>query len=101
MIGLGAIRKGMQAILLMLLLLVAIASGNSDIEALLELKKSIQGDPFGLVFNSWDSKSLDSDGCPQNWYGILCSEGDVVSVTLDNAGLVGEFNFLAISGLTM
>ncbi|XP_061352031.1 probable inactive receptor kinase At5g10020 [Gastrolobium bilobum] len=93
----------MQAIwlMLMLLLLVAIALGNSDIDALLELKKSIQKDPSGLVVNSWDSKSLDSDGCPQNWYGILCTEGNVISITLDNAGLVGEFNFLAISGLTM
>lgn len=101
MLGLGATRKGMQAILLMLLLLVAIAFGNSDIDALLELKKSFQDDPLGLVFNSWDSKSLESDGCPQNWFGIMCTEGNIVSITLDNAGLVGEFNFLAISGLTM
>ncbi|XP_020207430.1 probable inactive receptor kinase At5g10020 isoform X2 [Cajanus cajan] len=91
----------MQVIWLMLLLLVAIALGNSDIDALLELKKSIQNDPSELVVNSWDSRSLDSDGCPRNWYGILCSEGSVTSITLDNAGLVGEFNFLAISGLTM
>ncbi|KAE9614912.1 hypothetical protein Lal_00036161 [Lupinus albus] len=101
--GVGAIGKGMQAIwlLFLLLVMVAIALGNSDIEALLKLKKSIQNDPSGLVVNSWDSKSLNSDGCPQNWYGILCSEGDVISITLDNAGLVGEFNFLAISGLEM
>ncbi|XP_027333677.1 probable inactive receptor kinase At5g10020 [Abrus precatorius] len=91
----------MQAVWLMLLLMVAIALGNSDIDALLEFKKSIQNDPSGLVVNSWDSKSLDSTGCPQNWYGILCSEGNVISITLDNAGLVGEFNFLAIFGLTM
>lgn len=97
----GATGKGMQAIWLMFLLLVAIALGNSDIDALLELKKSIQNDPSSLVLNSWDSKSLDSDGCPQNWYGILCSEGNVISITLDNAGLVGEFNFLAVSGLKM
>jgi Leucine-rich repeat (LRR) protein len=85
----------------MLLLVVNIALGNSDIDALLELKKGIKNDPFGLVLNSWDSKSLDSNQCPQNWYGILCSEGNVLSITLDNSGLVGEFNFLAISTLTM
>ncbi|KAH1211659.1 putative inactive receptor kinase [Glycine max] len=101
MLGLGATRKGMQAIWFMLLLLVAIALGNSDIDSLLEFKKSIQNDPSGLVVNSWDSRSLDSDGCPKNWHGIVCSEGSVISITLDNAGLVGEFNFLAISGLTM
>ncbi|XP_045830404.1 probable inactive receptor kinase At5g10020 [Trifolium pratense] len=91
----------MQAIWLMLLLVANIALGNSDIDALLELKKGIKNDPFGLVLNSWDSKSLDSNQCPQNWYGILCSDGNVLSITLDNAGLVGEFNFLAISTLTM
>ncbi|XP_047164803.1 probable inactive receptor kinase At5g10020 [Vigna umbellata] len=91
----------MQAIWLMLLLLVDIALGNSDIDALLEFKKSIQNDPSGLVFNSWNSKSLDSDGCPRNWYGIWCSEGSVISITLDNAGLVGDFNFHAILGLAM
>lgn len=91
----------MQAIWLMLLLLVDIALGNSDIDALLELKKSIQSDPSRLVVDSWDFKSLDSDGCPQNWYGIVCSEGNVISITLDNAGLVGDFDFLAISGLPM
>ncbi|XP_068487589.1 probable inactive receptor kinase At5g10020 isoform X2 [Phaseolus vulgaris] len=101
MVGVGATRKGMQAIWLMLLLLVSIALGNSDIDALLEFKKSIQNDPSGFVFNSWNSKSLDSDGCPRNWYGIWCSEGSVISITLDNAGLVGEFNFPAISGLAM
>ena len=101
MLGVGATGKGMQAIWLMLLLLVAVALGNSDIDTLLELKKSIQNDPSGLVLNSWDSKSLDSDGCPQNWYGILCSEGNVISIILDNAGLVGEFNFPAIGGLKM
>ncbi|KAE9596269.1 putative non-specific serine/threonine protein kinase [Lupinus albus] len=93
--------KGMLATWLIFLLSVAIAFGSSDIDSLLELRNSIQNDPSELILNSWDSKSLDSYGCPQNWYGILCSEGNVISITLDNAGLVGEFNFLAISGLKM
>ncbi|MED6183067.1 hypothetical protein PIB30_034612 [Stylosanthes scabra] len=92
----------MQGICLMLcFLLVAIALGNSDIDALLELKKSFRDNPAKLVLESWDSKFLDSDGCPQNWYGILCSEGSVLSIVLDNAGLVGEFSFPAIGGLKM
>ncbi|XP_054820109.1 probable inactive receptor kinase At5g10020 [Prosopis cineraria] len=90
----------MQAICLILFLHGVIVLGNLDIDALLELKKSIKNDPSGLV-NSWDSRSLASDGCPQNWYGISCAEGNVISISLDNAGLVGEFNFLAINGLKM
>ncbi|KAI9100941.1 hypothetical protein K1719_024065 [Acacia pycnantha] len=90
----------MQAICLIFFLYGAIVLGNSDIDALLELKKSIQNDPSGLV-NSWDSRSLASDGCPLNWYGIFCDDGNVISITLDNAGFVGEFNFLSIKGLKM
>lgn len=89
----------MQVICLIILLwvVVVIASGQSDFEALLELKKGIVNDP--LV--SWNSKSLDSNGCPQNWLGITCSDGHVTSITLNNVGLVGEFSFSAITGLTM
>lgn len=103
MFGLGKSRKGMQVfwLMMLLLLMVKIVLGNSDIDALLELKKGIQSDPFGLVLNSWDSNSLDSNGCAQNWYGVFCSDGSVVSITLDNAGLVGEFNFVAVSSLPM
>ncbi|KAI5433524.1 hypothetical protein KIW84_020710 [Lathyrus oleraceus] len=103
MFGLGKSRKGMQVFWLMMLLLLMVKTvlGNSDIDALLELKKGIQSDPFGLVLNSWDSNSLDSNGCAQNWYGVFCSDGSVVSITLDNAGLVGEFNFVAVSSLPM
>ena len=74
--------------------------GQSDFAALLELKKGIVQDPSGQL-DSWDSKSLDSDGCPTNWFGIVCVNGRVIALTFDNAGLVGEFSFAAISGLSM
>lgn len=86
----------------MLLLLVVIASaGQSDLEALLELKKGIQKDPSGQLLVSWDSKSLASDGCPLNWFGIVCSNGQVTSITINDVGLVGEFSFSAITGLKL
>ncbi|PQQ14063.1 putative inactive receptor kinase [Prunus yedoensis var. nudiflora] len=92
----------MQTIsLISFLLLVVIASGQSDLGALLELRKGIQKDPTGKVLVSWDSKSLDSDGCPLNWVGIACSNGRVTSITVNDAGLVGEFSFSAITGLKM
>ncbi|XP_028078768.1 probable inactive receptor kinase At5g10020 [Camellia sinensis] len=91
----------MQIICLMILLLLELAKGDSDVDVLLELKKGIQKDPSGKVFVSWNSSSLASDGCPQNWYGISCSEGSVTSITLNDLGLVGEFDFPAIAGLKM
>ncbi|EYU46132.1 hypothetical protein MIMGU_mgv1a021777mg, partial [Erythranthe guttata] len=42
-----------------------------------------------------------SDGCPKNWYGIACSSGRVTSIALNDLGLIGEFDFLAVSSLQM
>ncbi|KAK3036144.1 hypothetical protein RJ639_029881 [Escallonia herrerae] len=91
----------MQSICWMILLLVELATGNPDLDALLEIRKGIQKDPSGRVLESWNSTSLASDGCPQGWYGISCSDGHVTSIALNNAGLVGTFDFPAIVGLKM
>ncbi|KAE8666662.1 protein ETHYLENE INSENSITIVE 3 [Hibiscus syriacus] len=82
-----------------LLFLVVTALAQSDFEALLELKKGIEKDPSGKALDSWDSKSLASDGCPKNWFGITCDEGHVASITLNDLGLVGNFSFPVIVGL--
>ncbi|KAJ9189086.1 hypothetical protein P3X46_000417 [Hevea brasiliensis] len=91
----------MPIIYLVLLLLLVNAFGQSDFEALLELKKGIEKDPSGKVLVSWDSNSLASDGCPQNWYGVVCIDGNVDSITLNDAGLVGNFSFPVLTGLKM
>ncbi|CAI9781355.1 unnamed protein product [Fraxinus pennsylvanica] len=91
----------MQSICFVLLLLVKIAVGKLDTDALVEIKKGIQKDPLGKVLDSWDPKSLASDGCPKDWFGISCIDGQVISITLNDLGLVGEFSFTAISGLQM
>ncbi|GAV84892.1 LRR_1 domain-containing protein/LRRNT_2 domain-containing protein/LRR_7 domain-containing protein/LRR_8 domain-containing protein [Cephalotus follicularis] len=89
----------MKTLCLIILLLVKNALGQSDFVALLDLKKGIEKDPTGKVLVSWDSKSLASDGCPQNWYGIICSDGHVISITLNDLGLFGNFSLPAIIGL--
>ncbi|CAH8303185.1 unnamed protein product [Eruca vesicaria subsp. sativa] len=77
----------------MILVLVISVSGSSDFEALLEIKKGIQTDPSGKVVTSWDANALSSDMCPQNWYGVSCSSGDVTSIDLNGLGLLGDFSF--------
>lgn len=89
----------MHSLYLMTLLLFRIAFGESDFDALLELKKGFQRDPSGLVFNSWNSRTLASDGCPKGWFGVTCVDGNVESIMLDSVGLVGKFDFSRISGL--
>ncbi|XVF05642.1 hypothetical protein REPUB_Repub05bG0190200 [Reevesia pubescens] len=87
--------------LVFLLFLVVTALAQSDSEALLELKKGIEKDPSGKVLASWHSKSLTSDGCPKNWFGVTCNDGHVTSITLNELGLVGNFSFPVIVGLKM
>lgn len=91
----------MQFICFVIVLLVELAVGESDIDALLQLKKGIQTDTSTKVSVSWDSQSLESDGCPKNWYGVSCSKGRVISISLNDLGLAGEFSFPAISQLQM
>lgn len=91
----------MQLICFVLVFLVELAVGKVEIDALLELRKGIQTETSNNVLVSWDSSSLESDGCPKNWYGITCSDGHVTSISLNNLGLAGEFSFPAISKLQM
>ncbi|KAJ8552071.1 hypothetical protein K7X08_028514 [Anisodus acutangulus] len=89
------------SICLVLLFLVELVKGTLDLDALLDLKKGILKDPSGKVLSSWDSKSLGPNGCPENWYGIGCSDGRVTSIELNDVGLSGALDFVAISGLKM
>ncbi|KAJ9542874.1 hypothetical protein OSB04_029380 [Centaurea solstitialis] len=70
-------------------------------DSLLEVKRGIQEDSSGKVLGSWDPKSLASNGCPLDWYGITCTNGHVTSLMLNGLGLVGNFSFSSISGLKM
>ncbi|GFZ18058.1 leucine-rich repeat protein kinase family protein [Actinidia rufa] len=91
----------MQTICLMILLLVELAKGESDVDALLELKKGIQKDPLGRflfhgIRNHWHRM-----GAPIIGTGFSCSKGSVTSITLNDLGLVGDFDFPVIAGLKM
>ncbi|KAK9677927.1 hypothetical protein RND81_11G176500 [Saponaria officinalis] len=90
-------KEGMQAVFLITIMLwVQLACGSSDLSALLELKKRIT---TNVVLDSWKANSVGSDGCPLKWRGVTCSDGNVMAITLNDSGLVGEFDFKALSGL--
>ncbi|KAI3704243.1 hypothetical protein L1987_74459 [Smallanthus sonchifolius] len=91
----------MQTTCLMILLLVKLALGTTELDSLLEIKRGIHQDASGKVLASWNPKSLASNGCPLDWYGITCSSGHVTALVLDGLGLVGGFSFSIITGLTM
>lgn len=91
----------MQTMCLMILLIVKLVVGTTEMDSLLEVKRGIQEDSSGKVLGSWDPRSLASNGCPLDWYGITCSNGHVTSLMLNGLGLVGNFSFSSIAGLKM
>uniref|UniRef100_A0A0D3A4P3 Protein kinase domain-containing protein n=2 Tax=Brassica oleracea var. oleracea TaxID=109376 RepID=A0A0D3A4P3_BRAOL len=74
---------------------------SQDIMALLEFKKGIKHDPTGFVLNSWNDESIDFNGCPSSWNGIVCNGGNVAAVVLDSVGLSADADFSLFSNLTM
>ncbi|GAB2280846.1 LRR receptor-like serine/threonine-protein kinase ghr1 [Dionaea muscipula] len=74
---------------------------SQDIMALLEFKKGIKHDPTGYVLSSWNEESIDFNGCPSSWNGIVCNGGNVAGVVLDNLGLSAEVDLGVFGNLTM
>lgn len=74
---------------------------SKDALALLEFKKGIQKDPFGYVLNSWNEESVDSNGCPTSWHGIMCNNGMITGIDLSNLNLSGEIQLGILSKLKM
>ncbi|MED6137375.1 LRR receptor-like serine/threonine-protein kinase ghr1 [Stylosanthes scabra] len=70
---------------------------SKDILALLEFKKGIKHDPTGYVLNSWNEESINFDGCPSSWNGVLCNDSDIVGIVLDNLGLSANANLSVFS----
>ncbi|PQQ21237.1 putative LRR receptor-like serine/threonine-protein kinase [Prunus yedoensis var. nudiflora] len=89
--------------LLVLSLLLISAMGqlpSQDILALLQFKKGIKHDPTGYVLNSWNDESIDFDGCPSSWNGVVCNGGNVAGVVLDNLSLSADVDLSVFSNLT-
>ncbi|KAJ9691215.1 hypothetical protein PVL29_013406 [Vitis rotundifolia] len=90
--------------LLLVSLLFVSAMGqlpSQDILALLEFKKGIKHDPTGYVLNSWNEESIDFNGCPSSWNGIVCNGVNVAGVVLDHQGLSADVDLSVFSNLTM
>ncbi|KAL9993789.1 putative protein kinase RLK-Pelle-LRR-III family [Helianthus debilis subsp. tardiflorus] len=93
----------LMVMMMMVLLLVSLALGTPELDSLLGIKRGIiiQDGKKALALGSWNPKSLASNGCPLDWYGITCSSGHVTALMLDDLGLLGNFTFAFITGLPM
>lgn len=73
---------------------------SQDILALLEFKKGIKHDPTGFVLSSWNEESIDFNGCPSSWNGIMCNGGNVAGVVLDHLSLSADVDLNVFANLT-
>ena len=95
----------MESLLVFALCTLAVAASaqlpSGDILALLEFKKGVKHDPTGYILDSWNEESIDFNGCPSSWNGIVCNGGNVAGVVLDNLGLVIDADLGSFSSLPM
>ncbi|KAG9439668.1 hypothetical protein H6P81_019833 [Aristolochia fimbriata] len=74
---------------------------SQDIMALLEFKKGIKQDPTGYILDSWNDESIDFNGCPSSWNGIVCNGANVAGVVIDNLNLIADADLSVFANLTM
>ncbi|XP_019052118.1 PREDICTED: probable LRR receptor-like serine/threonine-protein kinase At4g20940 [Nelumbo nucifera] len=74
---------------------------SQDILALLEFKKGITHDPTGYILQSWNEESIDFNGCPSSWNGIVCNGDKVAGVILDNLSLSAIADLSVFANLTL
>ncbi|RWW54272.1 hypothetical protein BHE74_00039156 [Ensete ventricosum] len=90
---------------ILLLFLLAIPSSSQlpspDILALLAFKKGITHDPTGYIMGSWNEESIDFNGCPASWNGVVCNGANVAGIVLDNHGISGHADLSVFANLTV
>ncbi|PKA66022.1 putative LRR receptor-like serine/threonine-protein kinase [Apostasia shenzhenica] len=91
------------AMLVLLLFLLPVSSQlpSQDILSLLAFKKGITHDPTGYISDSWNEESIDFNGCPSSWNGIVCNGGNVAGVVVDSLGISGVADLAVFRNLTM
>ncbi|MQM03969.1 hypothetical protein Taro_036759 [Colocasia esculenta] len=95
----------MAVVLVMTLCFFAVTASaqlpSQDILALLEFKKGVKHDPTGYILDSWNEESIDFNGCPSSWNGIVCNGANVAGVVLDNLDITADADLGVFTNLTM
>ncbi|KAK7369832.1 hypothetical protein VNO80_11877 [Phaseolus coccineus] len=72
-------------------------SAAPDFELLLKLKDNLEN--YGSSLDSWNSTTPPCNVGHANWHGILCYEGKVWGVKLENMGLTGVIDIESLKDL--
>ncbi|XP_077243878.1 LRR receptor-like serine/threonine-protein kinase GHR1 [Tasmannia lanceolata] len=94
----------MKLLWLLILPLLVVSSmaqlPSQDILSLLEFKKGIKRDPTGYILDSWNEESIDFNGCPSSWNGIVCNGANVAGVVLNNLNIIANADLSVFANLT-
>ncbi|MCD9639916.1 hypothetical protein HAX54_024871 [Datura stramonium] len=71
---------------------------SQDILVLLEFKKSVKHDPTGFLLESWNEESIDFNGCPSSWNGIMCNGNLFTSSLPPEVGKLESLKNLSLAG---
>ncbi|KAK8695342.1 hypothetical protein V6N13_000507 [Hibiscus sabdariffa] len=93
-----AFRRRLQPFILLLFSMVSISYAVSDSEILLKFKSSLTNH---TALKSWKNNSKPiCDGKRTNWIGVVCQEGSILGLKLDNMGLSGTLDANALIALS-
>ncbi|KAK9267851.1 hypothetical protein L1049_010287 [Liquidambar formosana] len=84
------------AALLVMLMCVAASSSASETESLLKFKNNLSN---STALNNWDASTLPCTGDNPNWVGVLCSNGSLRGLQLENISLAGQIDMDSLAEL--
>lgn len=88
------------ALILLSLQILNYASCESESEVLLGFKKPLKANnDNGGIFSSWNSSKPPCSGDKENWGGVICQNGTVWGLKLQNMGLSGVIDVESLNGL--
>ncbi|KAF0898118.1 hypothetical protein E2562_001774 [Oryza meyeriana var. granulata] len=77
---------------------LAAASPDEEADVLLKLKTGIEDDNDAL--QSWSAGTSPCDGDASSWAGVMCSNGNVLGLQLEEMGLSGTLDLRTLKTLT-
>ncbi|WRX34840.1 Protein kinase domain - like 10 [Theobroma cacao] len=90
--------KPMLLIMFLLLSMIFVSSyALSDIEILLKFKSSLSND---TALGNWENNKPPCNGSRANWLGVLCDNGTIWGLQLENMGLAGTIDVNSLTSLS-
>ncbi|KAE9462877.1 hypothetical protein C3L33_05211, partial [Rhododendron williamsianum] len=85
--------------LILLSLQIVNSSCKLESEILLDFKQPLKSNNNGGILSSWNSSVPPCSGDKENWDGVICQNGTVWGLKLENMGLLGAIDVESLNDL--